>query len=126
MSSYVRSVFCQQVVAFLDQRRCQPSHAGYASHRLDTEMIATGFIEYDHVERRGGGSLFIKTAYVEARSIRTAMENLMNRSRIAVEGKHDRFIFREVLSEGGFVHAVRMDLWWVERHEVHDVDHTHL
>ena len=54
------------------------------------------------------------------------MENLVNRSRIAVEGKHDRFIFREVFNEGGFIHSMRVDLWWVERHEVHDVDHPHL
>ena len=89
-------------------------------------MIAARFIEYDHVEWRGGRSLFVKTAHVETGRIWAAMDDLVNRPRIAVEGKHDRFVFREVLNEGGFIHSVRMDLWWVERHEVHDVDHAHL
>src|SRR5438105_10506151 len=88
-------------------------------------MITACFIEHDHVEGCRGRSLLIKTAHVEARRIRAAMENLVNRPRIAVEGKHDRFIFREVLNEGSFTHAVWMNLWWVERHEVYHVDHAH-
>src|SRR5690348_16665610 len=89
-------------------------------------MIAACFIEHDHIEWCGGRSLFIKTAHVEPRRIRAPMDDLVNRSRIAVEGKHDWFIFREVLDKGGFIHSVRMDIWWIERHEVHHVDHAYL
>src|SRR2546429_31265 len=122
----IRCVFLKQLVALSDQRLGQPSHACGPSHRLNAEVIAARLIEHDHIEGRGGRSLFIKTAHVETRRIRTAMDDLVNRPRIAVEGKQDWFVFREVLNEGGFIHSVRMDLWWVERHEVHDVDHAHL
>src|SRR5205807_4385243 len=116
----IHFVFREQIVALSDQRRCQPSYTGCLSHCLYTEMIAARLIEHDHVEWRGGRPLFIKTTHVEPGCIWAPMHELVNRPRIAMECKHDRFIFREVFNEGGFIHSVRMDLWWVERHEVHD------
>src|SRR5438067_2102872 len=106
--SDIRFVFFQQIVTLGDQWRCQPAHAGCLLQCLNAEVIAAGFIEHDHVEGRGSRSLFIKTAHVETMLIRASMDDLVNRPRIAVEGKHDRFVFREMLNEGGFIYSMRM------------------
>src|SRR6266516_2196607 len=126
MGSDIRAVLRKQILALSDQWCGQPSHARCLSHRLNTEMIAARFVAHDHVEWCCGRSLFIKTAHVETRRVRTPMDELVNRPRIAVEGKDDRFVLREMLNEGGCIHTVRMQLWWVERHEVHDIDQAHL
>src|SRR5262249_19729704 len=83
-------------------------------------------IEHDHIEGRGRRTLFIKTAYMEARCVRTAMDNLVNCPGVTMVSKHDRPISREVLNEGGFVQPMGVEEGLVQGHQVNNVDHAHL
>src|SRR6266852_487918 len=122
-------IFCvpgEQVVALCYQRWGESSHACGSSHGLDTEMIATHMVQHDHIKRRGSRPLFHKPAHMETRRVGPSMNNFMNGSRIPMECKNHRRISRKVLDEGSIIHAMRMQEWRVEFHQIHDVDHAYL
>src|SRR5437588_486087 len=94
-------------------------------HCEDAEVIATDFIEHNHIKWCCCRSLLVKPSYVETIWVWTSVDELVDGSLVAVEGKHDRPIFCEVFYEGGIVQAVRVDVWWVKRHQVYDVHNAH-
>src|SRR5437764_15004517 len=116
----------EQVVALRYQWWGKSSHACGSSHCLDTQMIATHMVEHDHIERRGGRSLFYEPAHMETRRVGSSVHDFMNSPRISVECKHHRLVFREMLDKGRIIHAMRMQERRVELHQIHDVDHAYL
>lgn len=72
------------------------------------QMVAAQLVGNDHVERRRRGTLFHVSAHMEARRVRTSINQLMNGARIAVKGKHDVHLprkhlerFDELIGGGG-------------------------
>src|SRR5581483_7506401 len=101
-------MFRQLIVALSDQGWRERSHACRTSQGFNAKMITTHFIEHDHIKWCSSCSLFHKTAYMEARRIRTTMNNLVNGPCITMKGKHDRLISSEVLNECRIVQSMRV------------------
>src|SRR3954465_8675310 len=83
---YIAMVFGQQIIALLNEWRHQMAEAWYMLHGKDAEMIPAGVIEHDHIERRGGRPLFIKTAHMETLCIGATVNEFVDGSLIAMEG----------------------------------------
>ena len=88
-------------------------------------MIATHAIEHDHIERCGGRSLLIEATHVEPIHIRAPVNDLVNSPRIAMERKHNGFVFREMFYETLQIQSMGMQFGWIHRHQVYHVDHSH-
>ena len=95
-------------------------------HCEHTEVIATDFIEHDHIKRSCCRSLLVKPSYVETIWVWTSVNELVDSPLVAVEGKADGPIYCGVFYQGGIVQGVRVDVWCVKRHQVYDVHNTHL
>src|SRR6185503_7435233 len=58
--------------------------------RLEAEIVAAHPVAYDHVEGRGRRALLVEAAHVEALGARAAVNELVDRTLIAVEGEDHR------------------------------------
>src|SRR5436305_345057 len=119
-------VFGQQIIALLNEWRRQMMEACCTLHGQDAEMIPTDLIEHDHIEGRGGRSLFVKPAHMETSRIGTSVNECVDSSLIAVKGEHDGLVCGEEFCEGGVIESVRVNIWRVQGHQVDDVHHAHL
>jgi hypothetical protein len=90
-------VFGQHIIALLNEWRRQMLEACCMLHGQDAEMIATDFIEHDHIEGSGGRPLFIEPAHMETSRIGASVNELVNGSLIAVKGEHDGLVCGEDL-----------------------------
>ena len=89
---------------------------------LDGQVVATDLIEDDHVERCCRGALFDESANVESLGVRTAVQQLMHGSRVAVEREHHIDCIGEQLDELLFGEPVRVIDNGKQRHQVDDID----
>src|SRR5205085_7648669 len=81
-----------------------------AAQRLARQVIAAHPVEHDHVEGGGRGALLGEAAHVEAFRVDAPMDDLVDRTLVAVEGEDNRLVGGEQLHEGGLVHPVGMVL----------------
>ena len=84
--------------------------------RLHRQVVAAHLVEDHHVERRRRGALFVVAANVESTGVRPAVDDLVERPRVAVEGEDDVGLVGEQLGEGLRTHAVRMERRRKQRH----------
>src|SRR6266480_3987208 len=75
------------------------------SHR---DMIATDFVQHDHLEWRCRCTLFIEAAHVESIRARTAVYDRVQSALVTMECEDHRLIGREKIEELRFAHPVRM------------------
>src|SRR5579875_2459974 len=123
--AHIGVMFCQHVITLGDEWRGELVNARGAAHGLDTEMIAAHAIQHDHVEGCGRGALLVEAAHVEAWRVCAPVNDLVNGARVAVKGEDDGLMLGEMLYESCLRYAVWMQLLWIQRHQVHDVDDAH-
>jgi len=96
-------VFDKLVAQELFEVRAEALQAGNAVDDVAGEMEAIQIVEYGHIERSGGGSLFLVTADVEIVVIGAAIGEAVNERGITVVGKDDglSIVNRESKSRSG-------------------------
>src|SRR5919204_3281100 len=117
----VRDGLLDQRFQLDDQPRDLRAEARCAAQRLARQVIAAHPIEHDHVEGGGRGALLGEAAHVEALRVDTPMDDLVDRTLVAVEGEDNRLVGGEQLHERRLVHPVGMELGREECHRIHHV-----
>ena len=126
LSGGKRLVDVEKVRDYLDDIRANlPGELRQAQQNVLDEVEAVDIILHAHIERRGDGALLPVAANVQV-AVMTAVGQLMDKRRVAVEGEDDRIIHGEqhlVLSIG---QAVRMFPLRQQLHQVNHVDNANL
>ena len=92
-----------------DQRWGPVAQTGHTPDCLCGQVEPVHGVEYDHLERSGGGgALFAETAHVDPVRVWVAVHDLVNGSLVAVESEHHRLVFSEERHEPFRSHAVRV------------------
>ena len=115
----------QQYLALADQGERALPHPGRAAEGLDAEVVPAHAVPDDHVERGRRGAFLDEASHVEPLGVGPAVDDLVDRALIAVEGEDHRRVAAEEVDEGRLVHAVGMGRRLEQGHQVHDVDHAH-
>ena len=97
-----------------------------AQQRVDRELEAVHAVHREQLERGRGGALLRVAADAEALLRRAAVDQLVDRRRVAVEVEDHGLVVGEQLGERRLVHPVRMRLGPRQREQVGDADEAHL
>src|ERR1051325_10753365 len=105
---HVRTMPIEHLPALLGELARVRKLPSRASNGVHADVVTTGLVEYDHVERRRGRPFLLVAAHVESRRVGARMEELVHRRRVAVERKDHVCVLREELDEAIVGDAVRM------------------
>jgi hypothetical protein len=89
-------------------------------------MESVKVVHHAHIKRRTGGALFLIAAHVEVRVASSPVGQAVNEPRIAMERKDDWLVRREEGVEVPIWEAVRMLTFWLQLHEIYDIDNADL
>src|SRR6266545_4145876 len=121
----VSSVTLESVGAFSHEGIAPGDRLARALQSFDRQVEPTDLVEHHHVERRRRGPFLAVAAHVEPMCLFTAVQKLMDGSRIAVKREDDVHLRREQIVESLVVHSVRMLEGRSERHQIDDIDQPH-
>ena len=115
----------QLIAHLLVEVRAAVAKLRQAQQNVLDEVEAVDIILHAHIERRGDGALLPVAANVQV-AVMTAVGQLMNERRVAVEGEDDRLILGKQHVVLGVGQAVRMLPLGLQLHQVNHVDHANL
>src|ERR1700733_2996873 len=98
--------------------------AGHPLDHLDRQMKPVELVQHDHVEGRGGGTLFLETTNMHSGMVGPAIGQAMDQVGIAVIGEDHRLVAGEHPIKVAVAEAMRMLFFRLQRHQVDDVNDT--
>lgn len=91
----IRFVVEQPILQILFRVSASCFQPGYTINHIHDQMKAIKIIHHYHVERCGGSAFSFVTAYMQIVVICSSICEPMNKQRVAMKSKDDRFVFGE-------------------------------